>query len=97
MFSVKVHKSMGETVVACCDKSILGMKLSDEGLEIDISEDFYGGEEACPKRLAELLEGASCANLMGDATCELAIEKGLIAKENVLSICGIKHAQIFSI
>ena len=44
MMYVKIHESEHSEVVAVCDKSLLGRKISNKNMELNISESFYKGE-----------------------------------------------------
>jgi hypothetical protein len=94
MFSVKVHNHDGEVLVACCDRDILGKRLSSDDLEISVSPSFYGGKEASAEEAIELLKNASIANIIGDKIVRLALENGLIDQSGVRTVCGTKHAQL---
>jgi hypothetical protein len=92
-----VHRVGSETLVACCDKNILGSTLKDDELEVHVNDGFYGGETVGEDELVELMRGATIANLMGDRVVELAIQHGFVDRDNVADVCGVKHAQVFTI
>ena len=97
MLSVKIHKSGGDTLVACCDKEILGQTFTDGELDIHISERFYGGEHLSSEEFIKILEQATIANIIGEKSVKAAVEAGLVDESSVASVCGLKHVQIFSI
>ena len=97
MFSAKVHKTGGQVLVACCDAEILGRTLKSGELEIRISESFYGGQKVDEKSLMDLMKEATTVNLMGDKVVSLALSEGIIDESGIMDVCGIKHAQLFSL
>lgn len=94
MIYVKTYKEQEEFVVAACDEEILGGSFFEGELKLDVKEDFYMGELMDIDKIGELLSMATIANLSGNKVVDKAIELGFIDEENVLSIGGIKHAQM---
>ncbi|MEM2924537.1 MAG: DUF424 domain-containing protein [Methanocellales archaeon] len=92
---LKIYKTQDHILVAVCDKEILGMKICEGELEIEISERFYKGKIASTSEVIKALESATVANLFGERAVACALEKGLIEKQNVLWINGIPHAQLY--
>lgn len=90
----KVYEVEGEYIVAACEKSLIGKKFKDGKAVIEIKEDFYKGDEVDEDKLIELLNNATIANLVGKPV-DLAIKHGLIDKNCVIKISGVKYAQIF--
>ncbi len=97
MFHAKFHKKGSETVLAFCDKEIIGKRFEGDGFELEVSEGFYGDKQVDPDEIEIMSQDASSMNIMGDIAVEFAIEKGLVSDSDVLTVCGIKHVQIFSI
>lgn len=93
MFCVKVHESLGEVLVAACDRNLLGETLSEDELEFTVSEGFYGGEVVGLSELPSILSNATIANLVGNKVVEEAIRLGHVDPQNTLTIGGVKHAQ----
>lgn len=96
MFSLKMHRAGPDTVLACCDRTLLGRKLTGEA-DIHVSEGFYGGEDADERRFLDLMRGATIANLMGDSIVALAVKEGIVDEKNVITVCGVKHAQVVTL
>ena len=92
---VNVHKSEGgRLVLAICDKELIDRKFEEKGLQLDLTSDFYKGKEIDEKILKKLLKAAYIVNLVGEKSIKIAMEEGLIRKENVMLIKKIPHAQI---
>lgn len=93
----KVHKTASGSVLAVCDKELLGKTIKAKGLHFHISEAFYKGAEITPKKLAELLESHSNINIVGDKAVRVALEKGLISERSIVKIGNIPHVQIYKL
>jgi hypothetical protein len=93
MFWSKIFRTKDQIVVAICDKELLGKRIVFAQLKVKISKYFYGGEIIDEKKAIYLMESCTIGNLIGEKIIKLAIERKLIAKENVILIGGIPHAQ----
>lgn len=80
-------------LVSVCDRGVLGETFESGKFSITVSEEFYGGEEADEERVASILARASVANLVGERSVSLAIERGHVEEANVLELDGTPHAQ----
>ena len=90
---VRVLRREGETLVAACDREVLGKTFSDGRLEIEVKKDFYCGEIRDVKELPAALSEATMANLAGNKVVDYAVSKGFVDEKKVLVIGGLKHAQ----
>ncbi|MBU0762430.1 MAG: DUF424 family protein [Candidatus Altiarchaeota archaeon] len=97
MFSAKLHTKDGETLLACCDITLLGKKLEDEDLSLHISETFFGGEIVDEKKLIDLMTQSTMANIFGDNVVDVLASAGYISESSVANVCGVKHAQLYVI
>jgi hypothetical protein len=97
MMYVNIYQKEGETLVAACDKEVLGRSFKEGKLRIDVSAGFYGGRLTSIDELEKLLSEATIANLTGNRVVDCAVKEGFIDEERVLEISGIKHAQLILI
>lgn len=86
------------SIVAACDKEIIG-KIFEEGkLQLNLKESFYKGEEVEEKEMIELLKDYSkedaTFNLVGKKVINSAIKAGIIKEENIGTIEDIPYALI---
>ncbi len=93
MFFVKLHKKLGREVLAICDEDILGKTLDDGKIYFEIKESFYKGEKMPESEVRKLLENAVNYNIIGKEIVKIAIEIGVVDKDQVIKIKGISHAQ----
>lgn len=90
---VKVHKKDEKTVVAVCDTDLLGKKFVQGPLQLDLTSDFYKGEEMDEKEAGDLVRNADIVNLVGKTSVKLGIQEGIIEEDRVLEVDGIPHAE----
>lgn len=84
-------------LVSVCDADCLGETYTDGGVSLDVTEDFYGGEEAetvDQDAVVESLTRATVANIVGEESVNVAIDAGLVDEETVLEVGGTLHAQL---
>jgi hypothetical protein len=87
----------GEVLVAACDPEILGKIFADGELEITPESMFYGDERVGRNGLLEKIKSSTMVNLLGDNVVDAMIEEGVVDEREVVTVCGIKHAQIITI
>jgi hypothetical protein len=87
------------TVIAVCDKELIGKKFEQGLLQLDIKESFYKGEEG--KQVSEeeatnLMESFSdedaTFNIVGKKSVACALKCGVIEKEGIKTVQGIPFA-----
>lgn len=78
-----------------CDEEVFGCTIEENGLQMCISKEFYGGSKVDEKRLIELLETIPIINLAGNRCVGLAVKKGLAHKDAVKKIKNISFLIIF--
>ena len=84
-------------LVSVCDPECLGETYSEGEIELDVTEAFYGGEQARDadaETVVDSLTRASVANLVGERAVTVAIDAGIVDEERVLSVDGTLHAQL---
>jgi hypothetical protein len=91
---VKLHKSIeGRTILAVCDSDLVGKCFNEKGLRLDLSSNFYKGEEMSDERILNFFKVVHIVNLAGEKAVALGIKAGIIDKKHVIKIKGIPHAQ----
>ena len=96
---VKAYKTQGGLLVAACDRELLGKKLREGSLVLDLDSHagFYRGEAADEAALEKMLSSATNANLVGRRAVGCALRLGLAKKSEVKEIAGVEHLQIYCI
>jgi len=93
----KIHESQGKSVLAACDKELLGKKLEKGNICFEVKESFYNGETADRKELAEMLKKYSSINLVGEKVVGIALEENIAEEKSILMLGEVPHVQIFRI
>ncbi|MFB6089660.1 MAG: DUF424 domain-containing protein [Halobellus sp.] len=84
-------------LVSVCDPECLGETYVEGDVSLDVTEEFYGGEEAAEAdadAVVESLTRASVANIVGERAVSVAVEAGIVDEERVLVVDGTHHAQL---
>lgn len=90
---VKIHERKEGSVVCVIDKELLGQKFEEGEFQLDLSSNFYKGDEKHPEEVGDVIRNAYGVNLVGEKTVKLAIEEGIITEEMVKKISGIPYYQ----
>ncbi len=86
------------TVVAVCDKELLGKKFEEGIVQLDVKENFYKGEETTEDLAIKMMDSFSdedaTFNIVGKKSVQAALKAGVIDKESVKRIQGIPFALV---
>lgn len=98
-FYLKTHVSRFSTIVAVCDRQCLGRKFESGGLILDLGAHrrFYEGVLAGAEEVKTALGSASCANIVGDKSVELACGAMGVSKAGAKRIGGVLHLQVYKV
>jgi len=93
----KIHRGGYGSLLAVCDKNIIGKRLKDKKNKLDFFVDphFYKEDSGNEDTIKRLLAHSVDANLIGKEAVQCGIDLGLIKEENTVKIESIPHA-IFS-
>jgi len=94
---LKVHKSY-RWVVAVCDVDIFGRKLKEGKMALDVSGDFFRGDEMSEDGVREEVircnKEDATFNFVGKNSVRIAKELGLVSDEGVIEIEGVPIALV---
>ena len=91
---VKQHVTRDKRLLlAVCDSELIGKKFEDDKIQLDLSSDFYKGEEMDEEKVLKLMKCASMVNLVGKKSVSFGIKAGIVEKEQVIEVEGIPHTQ----
>ncbi|MGC8556075.1 MAG: DUF424 domain-containing protein [Conexivisphaera sp.] len=82
-------------MVNVADAELLGRRLSEGGLSVEISPDYFSGEEVGLEEAISLIEGAAIVNLVGNAIVGEVLRRGLAHPGAVRTIGGVAFLMIF--
>ena len=96
---LKVHNSY-RLVVAVCDKEIYGKTFEEENKRLDLSGEFFNGEEMTEEetkqKILHYLKEDATFNMAGENSVALAKELGIISNEGIRKINGVPLAMVLS-
>lgn len=92
MFYYKIHKTNFGSLIAICDKELIGKTLKNKDIDFFINPRFYGNEEI-DERVLELIKDAKDGNVVGNNIVTLLLKNKIISKKSIMKIGNIKHAQ----
>lgn len=86
-------------VVSICDSELIGKLFEEDRFQLDVKESFYKGEDLNKEEVLKIInkmfkEDASF-NIVGKNAINLAIEAGIINKDNINTIQGIPFSMTF--
>ena len=90
---LKLHKKDESIIAAVCDSDLLGKKYEEGNLQLDLTSDFYNGEEKDNMTVGDTIRNADHVNLVGENAVKLGLEEGIIDEEHIKKIAGIPYAQ----
>ena len=90
---LKLHKREGKLLVAVCDSELLGQKFEEGDKQLDLTSNFYKGDEKDDMTVGDTIRNANTLNLVGEKAVKLGIDEGMIDESHVKKISGISYAQ----
>lgn len=94
---VKIHKSYRD-VVAVCDSELLGSKFEEGRIQLDLTGEFFNGEEKQESEVLEIMQDLAkedaSFNVVGKNSVNCALKAGIISKEGIKKIHGVPFALI---
>ena len=95
---IKEHITSGrKLILTVCDKEIIGKKFETPDLKLDLSSDFYKGEEKTENEIVKLFPAAYMINLVGQKSVELGLKSKIISKKDLVYIKNIPYVQAVSL
>ena len=95
-FSVRVSDYQKKTMLNICDAELLGKKIVQDDLTVNISESYYGDRFVDQKEAESLLQSASIINMVGKETVSLSVKIGIGSENGIKKISGIPFLIIFN-
>lgn len=94
-FVVRTISGDKAIIVNVCDAELVGKTVKGDGLEMKISEDYFGGEITDSKGAIELIQKSDVANLVGKRIVDLVVDKELATEEAVRKIGETSFLMIY--
>lgn len=90
---VKVHTKNERTIVAVCDKDLVGTLIEDGDVQLDLRSDFFAGDEMDLKEVGDLVRNADGVNLVGDEAVKVGLQEDVIDESHIMKVDGTPYAQ----
>jgi len=85
------------SILAACDRELLGKKLKFGEVDFEIRESFYFERFITLEEFSALMKEAEVMNLVGERVVGCCILGGLVNRNSVKLIDGVPHIQIYKI
>ncbi len=76
------------------DKEILGSRFEERNKQLDLSKEFYQGEEMSVDKVKELIPKGRDLHLTGKHSVGLGVELDLVNPKSIFYVQKIPHAQV---
>jgi len=96
-FSVKVSNYQKNTMLNICDAELLGKKISQDELNMYISESYYGEKLIEKEEAKSLLKNSSIINMVGKKIISLSIELGIGSENGIKTVSDVPFLIVFKI
>ncbi len=94
-YALRKIKYQETQIINICDLNILGKEINQGDFTINISRDYYYGEEISNEEAKNLLNTSSIINLAGKDIVNLALSLKLAKKNSVKIVENIPFLMIF--
>lgn len=91
----KKHVKDFNEVYAACDENLLGRTISNNRLQVKVSEGFYKGELIDIEEALTKLKGSSNINMIGKHIIAAAIKIGIVSSKAIIELEGIPYTMKF--
>ena len=91
--NMKIVHISEEIVLSAADHDLMGRIIAENGLHINITEDFYGNSTVKIGILDEAIEMCTIGNFVGEKSVGRAVKMGAVDPDNIITIAGVPHAQ----
>ncbi len=95
LFSVRVSNYQKNTMLNICDVELLGKKIIQDKLNMNISESYYGEKLVEKEEAKSLLKNSSIINMVGKETISLSIELGIGSENGIKTISDVPFLIVF--
>jgi hypothetical protein len=94
-YALRIMKYQDSTMINMCDVELIGMKIEQGDLVIDISKEYFQQEIIEEFQAERLLRLCSIANLVGERIVKLAIDLRFAKEMSIKRISGVPFLMIF--
>ena len=96
-FAVKVSDYQKKIMLNICDADLLGKKITQDDLTMNISESYYGDRFVEAEEAETLLKTSSIINMAGKETVSLSVKLGVGSESGIKTVSGVPFLIIFNV
>ena len=96
-FSVHLTGYQENTMLNICDVDLVGKKISENNLQVDISKNYYGKEIVEKNEAKNLLKNSSIINMVGKEIISLSMNLGIGSEKGIKKISGVPFLIVYKI
>ena len=96
-FSVRLTGYQENTMLNICDVDLVGKKISEKNLQVDISKNYYGKEIVEKNEAENLLKNSSVINMVGEEIISLSMNLGIGSEKGIKKISGVPFLIVYKI
>ena len=96
-FSVRITEYQKKIMLNICDADLLGKKIIQDELTINISQSYYGEKFVEREEAESLLKNSSIINMAGKETVSLSVELGIGSESGIKIISDVPFLIIFNV
>ena len=94
-FSIRLTGYQENTVLIICDVDLVGKKISEKNLQVDISKNYYGKEIVEKNEAKNLLKNSSVINMVGKEIISLSMNLGIGSEKGIKKISGVPFLIVY--
>ena len=96
-FAVKVSDYQKKIMLNICDADLLGKKITQDDLTMNISESYYGDRFVEAEEAETLLKTSSIINMAGKEAVSLSVKLGVGSESGIKMVSGVPFLIIFNV
>ena len=96
-FSVRLTGYQENTMLNICDVDLVGKKISEKNLQVDLSKNYYGKEIVEKNEAENLLKNSSVINMVGKEIISLSMNLGIGSEKGIKKISGVPFLIVYKI
>jgi hypothetical protein len=94
-YAARTTRYQGAMMIDICDLDLIGTKLEQDGLVVNLTREYYQQEVIKLSHAKELLQKCDIANLVGDGIVQQAIDMKLAKEVSIRRISGVPFLMIY--
>lgn len=94
-YAARTTRYQGSVMVDICDLELIGSKLEQDGLVINLTQEYYQQQVIEHSFAKELLLKCDIANLVGDRIVRQALDMKLAKEASIRKISGVPFLMIY--